>query len=164
MSALRYTTMASPLGPILLVADDAGLVRLYMDADEVAEADLGEAVETPVLARARDQLDAYFAGALRVFDVPLAPSGTAFQQRVWAALREIPYGATVSYKDIAERIGNPKAVRAVGLANGANPIGIIVPCHRVIGSSGKLTGYAGGLWRKERLLALERGEAALFAS
>jgi methylated-DNA-[protein]-cysteine S-methyltransferase len=105
----------------------------------------------PVLAQLRE----YFAGVRRGFDLPLKPAGTAFQLAVWTALRQIPYGETISYAELARRIGNPKAVRAVGLANGANPISIIVPCHRVIGADGRLVGYGGGLNIKERLLALE---------
>ncbi|MDX1983869.1 MAG: methylated-DNA--[protein]-cysteine S-methyltransferase, partial [Bryobacteraceae bacterium] len=102
------------------------------------------------------QLDAYFKGALHDFDVPLAPLGTPFQRNVWSALREIPYGRTISYGELARRIGNPSASRAVGLANGSNPIAIIVPCHRVIGANGKLTGFGGGLDVKRKLLDLER--------
>jgi methylated-DNA-[protein]-cysteine S-methyltransferase len=108
-----------------------------------------------------DQLAAYFAGELVTFDVRLRLEGTSFQQQVWAGLLEIPYGATTSYGDLATRIGNPKASRAVGLANGRNPIAIIVPCHRVIGSSGSLTGYGGGLDRKRSLLDLEAGTCTL---
>lgn len=109
-----------------------------------------------ILHQTRTQLAEYFAGTRQTFDVPLDPVGTPFQQRVWLALREIPYGVTISYGTLANRIGNPRAVRAVGLANGRNPISIIVPCHRVIGASGQLTGYGGGLDRKRYLLELER--------
>jgi methylated-DNA-[protein]-cysteine S-methyltransferase len=109
------------------------------------------------LREARRQLEEYFAGERREFSLTLEPAGTDFQRRVWQALRGIPYGATMSYGELARRIGNPRAVRAVGLANGANPISIIVPCHRVIGADGSLTGYGGGLERKRFLLALERG-------
>jgi methylated-DNA-[protein]-cysteine S-methyltransferase len=111
----------------------------------------------PLLREAESQLRAYFAGDLREFDLPLEPEGTAFQQRVWKELLKIPYGETWSYMEVARHIGAPSAVRAVGAANGANPIPIIVPCHRVIGASGKLVGYGGGLNLKRRLLALERG-------
>jgi methylated-DNA-[protein]-cysteine S-methyltransferase len=107
------------------------------------------------------QLAAYFRGTLRRFDVPVAPAGTEFQRRVWAALQQIAYGETVSYGELARQLGNPKAVRAVGLANGANPISIIIPCHRVIGSNGSLVGYGGGLATKQALLALERGQRTL---
>ena len=109
-----------------------------------------------VLRNAVEQLKAYFAGKLRDFDLPLGPRGTAFQLGVWRALQEIPYGETISYGELARRIGNPKGSRAVGLANGSNPIAIVVPCHRVIGSNGKLTGYGGGLHNKEILLSIER--------
>jgi methylated-DNA-[protein]-cysteine S-methyltransferase len=112
--------------------------------------------ETPILARAATQLAEYFAGTRRTFDLPLAAAGTAFQQRVWQVLTTIPFGATWSYGELARAIGNPAASRAVGAANGKNPIGIIVPCHRVIGSNGTLTGYAGGLDMKQALLAHER--------
>jgi methylated-DNA-[protein]-cysteine S-methyltransferase len=107
-------------------------------------------------------LNAYFAGELRDFDLPLDLQGTPFQLGVWRALRDIPYGVTISYGELARRIGTPKGSRAVGLANGANPIAIVVPCHRVIGSNGKLTGYGGGLGNKETLLALEGRQAALY--
>ena len=107
--------------------------------------------------KAVEQLEAYFAGALRDFDTPLAPQGTEFQRNVWRCLREIPYGETISYSELAIRVGNPKAFRAVGLANGQNPIPILIPCHRVIGKDGSLVGYGGGLHIKEKLLALERG-------
>jgi methylated-DNA-[protein]-cysteine S-methyltransferase len=107
------------------------------------------------------QLRAYFAGELETFDLPLAPEGTPFQLEVWRRLCEIPYGETISYGELARRLGNPNASRAVGLANGANPIPIVIPCHRVIGSDGKLTGYGGGLPIKEKLLALERGQLRL---
>lgn len=106
----------------------------------------------------RRQLDEYFAGTRRHFELTLAPEGTAFQRQVWVELCRIPFGETISYRDLAERIGNPRAVRAVGLANGANPIAIVVPCHRVIGANGSLTGYGGGLDRKRFLLSLERGQ------
>ena len=112
-----------------------------------------------MLATARAQLEAYLAGELRTFDLALSSGGTPFQQQVWAELRKIPYGETISYLELATRIGNPKAMRAVGAANGRNPIAIIVPCHRVIGADGRLTGYGGGLWRKRRLLDLERAVA-----
>ncbi|MFG3342117.1 methylated-DNA--[protein]-cysteine S-methyltransferase [Glycomyces sp. NPDC048151] len=158
----RHLTMESPLGLMAVSAVEEGLTCVHMGVEEVKEA-WGPEEATPVLEAAVDQLEAYFAGDLKEFDLPLAAAGTDFQQRVWAQLCRIPYGETVAYMDIAEAIGDRKAVRAVGLANGRNPIAIVVPCHRVIGKSGKLTGYAGGLWRKERLLSLERGEPALFA-
>ena len=113
--------------------------------------------ETPVLKHAVEELTAYFAGAFQAFSIPLSPRGTAFQQAVWQALMDIPYGQTATYGEIAARIGNPKACRAVGMANNRNPLPIVIPCHRVIGGSGKLVGYGGGLPVKEWLLKLERG-------
>lgn len=114
------------------------------------------AQDTPLLLRAERQLAEYFAGVRRVFDVPLRPMGTDFQLRVWEALKEIPYGETRTYGQIAAAVGAPRAYRAVGMANHMNPLPLFIPCHRVVGADGKLTGYAGGLWRKEKLLALER--------
>ena len=146
----------SPVGQVVAVADDGALVRFGTgSADETCGPR-----DDDVLPVLREQLDAYWSGALRDFDVPLAPAGTPFQQEVWSALRTIPYGETRSYKDLAEQIGRPSAVRAVGAANGRNPIWLVVPCHRVIGSSGKLVGYAGGVEVKRYLLDHERG--ALF--
>lgn len=161
-TSARHLTMDSPLGLMAVSAVEEGVTYVHMGVEEMKDA-WGPEEATPVLEAAVDQLEAYFAGDLKEFDLPLAAQGTPFQHRVWQELCAIPYGETVSYLDIAERIGDRKAVRAVGLANGRNPIAIVVPCHRVIGSNGKLTGYAGGLWRKERLLNLERGEPALFA-
>jgi methylated-DNA-[protein]-cysteine S-methyltransferase len=159
----KYMLADSPLGPIAVSAVEEGLTCVRTGAQEYRR-EWGAEESTPLLEEAVRQLQAYFAGELSVFDLPLAAAGTDFQQRVWAALRTIPYGTTVTYGEIARRIGSPAAVRAVGLANGSNPLGIVVPCHRVIGADGKLTGYAGGVWRKERLLALERGEKDLFAA
>ena len=151
--------MPTPCGDLLLVAVDGALV-----AASFAPFDRPDGVERPdepVLAEARRQLgEQYFAGTRTDFDLPLAPPGTPFQRRVWGELRRIPYGTTATYGEVAERLGDPKAVRAVGLANGRNPIAVVVPCHRVIGSDGKLRGYAGGIERKQRLLALE--SASLF--
>ena len=161
--ATIYDVMASPVGELLLTAEDAGLTRVYFEqhvhGDRVAP-DWQRAAgctgrATEVLAEARRQLDAYFAGKLTSFRLELAPSGTPFQQRVWAALRGIAFGATVSYSEIARRIDAPDAVRAVGAANGRNPLSIIVPCHRVIGSNGSLTGFGGGIERKRWLLQHE---------
>ena len=158
---LSHTVMDSAVGPLTLVAQDGAIVGLYMDSqrhrpddDKFGELERRGRQDEPFKALA-DQLDAYFAGKLTGFRVPLAPLGTVFQQRVWAALREIPYGETRSYGQLAERIGSPGAARAVGLANGKNPIGIVIPCHRVVGSNGRLTGYGGGLDRKKQLLDLE---------
>jgi methylated-DNA-[protein]-cysteine S-methyltransferase len=158
-----YATMPSPVGELLLTAVDAGLTRVYFErhlhgdriAPEWRAASASADPAAEILAEARRQLDAYFAGHLTAFTVPLAPSGTPFQQRVWMALRALPFGDTVSYGEIARRIGAPDAVRAVGAANGRNPLSIIVPCHRVIGSDGSLTGFGGGVDRKRWLLQHE---------
>ncbi len=162
VAALDYAWMDSPVGPLLVAGDEAG-VRYVLFGKGRAEVgpEPGWRENRARVAGALGQLRAYFAGTLRRFDVPLAPEGTPFQQRVWRELLKIPYGETTSYGELARRIGSPNGSRAVGLANGANPISIIVPCHRVIGSTGKLTGYGGGLKTKEWLLALERGQLAL---
>lgn len=153
-----YTTLESPVGPILLTANDTALTNLYMNQHRHAVDLPADAVEqeTPLLTEAKRQLTAYFAGERQVFDLPLAPEGTEFQKKVWKQLEAIPYGETISYGELATRVGNANASRAVGLANGRNPISIIVPCHRVIGANGKLVGYGGGLSNKEVLLGLER--------
>ncbi|WP_432056319.1 methylated-DNA--[protein]-cysteine S-methyltransferase [Streptomyces sp. bgisy022] len=159
----QHTVIDSPYGPLTLVADDDGvLCGLYMTEQRhrPAEETFGDRDDTP-FAEAREQLSAYFAGELKEFTLPLRPHGTPFQRRVWDELRRIPYGETRSYGQLADALGSPKASRAVGLANGRNPIGIVIPCHRVIGASGSLTGYGGGLERKQRLLDFERG-AGLF--
>jgi methylated-DNA-[protein]-cysteine S-methyltransferase len=157
-----YTQIESPAGPLLLVADDSGLREiLFVNGRHAAKPDPGWREDAAPFGEAGRQLRAYFAGELREFALPLAPQGTEFQLKVWKQLGNIPYGATISYGELARRIGNPKASRAVGLANGANPIPIIIPCHRVIGSNGKLTGYGGGLPIKEKLLELERGQGKL---
>jgi len=156
-----HTVIDSVVGTLTLVAEEGAIVGLYMDLqrhrpddDELGEPNpRGREVE-PFKAAA-DQLDAYFAGELTRFDLPLTPHGSEFQRRVWAALQEIPYGRTESYGELAGRIGSPGGARAVGLANGKNPIGIIIPCHRVVGADGSLTGYGGGLDRKKQLLDLE---------
>lgn len=152
-----HTVIDSPVGPLTLVAVDGILAGCYMDAQRHRPVDavFGEPDPDPFCA-AIEQLGEYFAGARLDFDLPLAVAGTPFQRRVWAALRDIPYGETESYGGLAARIGAPGASRAVGLANGRNPIGIIVPCHRVIGASGSLTGYGGGIERKRQLLDMER--------
>jgi methylated-DNA-[protein]-cysteine S-methyltransferase len=165
-----HTVIDSMLGPLTIVAEDGQIGCLYMDLQRHRPADdeLGEPEprgrDADPFRAAAEQLDAYFAGELTTFDLPLAPRGSEFQLRVWTALREIPYGRTESYGDLAQRIGSPGAARAVGLANGKNPIGIVIPCHRVVGSNGSLTGYGAGLDRKRRLLDLELagGGAALF--
>jgi methylated-DNA-[protein]-cysteine S-methyltransferase len=152
-----HTVVDSPVGPLTLVAVDGVLTGLYMDLQRHRPLDetFGAPDPTPFLEVIR-QLEEYFAAQRTDFDLPLAFAGTPFQRRVWAALREIPYGETVTYGQLAERIGRPAAARAVGLANGRNPMGIIVPCHRVVGATGQLTGYAGGLERKQYLLEFER--------
>ena len=156
-----FTFHDSPIGALMLTATERGLSRVYMDSQRYAplaprpEWREDEGGRAPHLSAARTQLDAYFAGLRSVFDVALDLDGTPFQRSVWQALCDIAYGATISYGELARRIGNPKAVRAVGLANGRNPVSILVPCHRVIGADGSLTGYGGGIERKEFLLALE---------
>lgn len=153
---VTHTVLASPLGPLTLRAHDGVLSGLYMTSHRHGPAsDALGARDDDGLPAAREQLTAYFAGDLTAFDLATTADGTAFQQRVWAALREIPYGGTVSYGELAAAIGRPAAVRAVGLANGRNPISIVVPCHRVIGATGSLTGYGGGVERKRALLELE---------
>lgn len=150
-----YRYHPSPIGPLLLAGDEQGLRQLYMDIQQhwTPPAQWFEAGnELDTVCR---QLDEYFEGKRECFDVRLAPQGTQFQKTVWRALLQIPYGYTWSYGELAMHIGNPKAVRAVGTANGANPISIIIPCHRVIGSNGSLVGYGGGLERKQMLLQLE---------
>ncbi|MFI9028388.1 methylated-DNA--[protein]-cysteine S-methyltransferase [Streptomyces sp. NPDC053560] len=161
-SVTTHTVMAgTPVGPLTLVARDGALTGLYMtdQRHRPPQESFGHPEEPGAepFATTIAQLRAYFAGELTVFDLPLRLDGTPFQQRVWAALCEIPYGATVSYGALADRLGKPSAARAVGLANGKNPIGIIVPCHRVVGTGGGLTGYGGGLERKRHLLDFERG-------
>lgn len=146
-----HTVVPSPIGPLLLTGDGDVLTGLYLDTARLDPA-LADGSAFPAV---RAQLAAYFAGERTAFDVPLAPSGTPFQLRVWEELRAIPYGRTTTYGAIARRLGSPNASRAVGLANGRNPISVIVPCHRVIGADGSLTGYGGGLDRKRRLLELE---------
>jgi len=159
-----HTTIDSPVGPLTLVARDGSLTGLYMHEQRHRPQPETFGVRddgAEPFATATRQLAEYFAGTRTAFDLPLAPAGTPFQQRVWAALREIPYGETTSYGELAERIGSPGAARAVGLANGRNPIGIVVPCHRVVGSTGALTGYGGGIETKRRLLDAERGTLPL---
>lgn len=156
MTGVR-TTIESPVGPLLLAADDAGL-RLIEFASPRHPVWLGDGwVDggSDVLDATRAQLAEYFAGTRRTFDLPLAPRGTAFQRSVWSALADIPYGATVSYLELATRLGAPTATRAVGAANGRNPLPIVLPCHRVIGANRALTGFGGGLPTKAFLLRLE---------
>jgi methylated-DNA-[protein]-cysteine S-methyltransferase len=160
--SLFFTHLSSPIGPLLLAADSTGLREITFPKNGAPASQQTDWIEdSSVFAEAIRQLRAYFAGELESFDLKLAPEGTSFQQRVWSELGKIPYGETISYGQLARRIGNPNASRAVGLANGSNPIPIIIPCHRVIGSNGKLTGYGGGLPVKEKLLALERRQLRL---
>jgi methylated-DNA-[protein]-cysteine S-methyltransferase len=152
------TTIDSPVGPLVLTSDGTALTGVLFDA----AVDPAWSVEPcAVLDRAAGQLGEYFAGERTEFDLPLEPAGTPFQLSTWLALREIPYAETLNYGQLALRVGNPKASRAVGLANGRNPISIVVPCHRVIGADGSLTGYGGGLGRKRLLLDLERRVAGV---
>jgi methylated-DNA-[protein]-cysteine S-methyltransferase len=153
-----YTTLESPVGELLLVGDGEVLRGLHMQDGRrpIAIGAAWEADDAP-FAAAREQLDEYFGGDRREFDLPLAPLGSEFQRCVWDGLLEIPYGETISYGELARRIGRPDRARAVGAANGANPIAIILPCHRVIGADGSLVGFGGGLETKRRLLELEAG-------
>jgi methylated-DNA-[protein]-cysteine S-methyltransferase len=160
MSAKTYVskTIASPVGRLTLVASDAGLAAILWENDNPKRVPLavaGEDPRHPVLRETERQLKQYFAGVRTAFDLPLDFQGTDFQKRVWAALLAIPFGETRSYAQIARALGKPTAMRAVGAANGRNPISIIAPCHRVIGKDGQLTGFAGGLKAKAQLLALE---------
>lgn len=164
-----HTVVDSPYGPLTLVATDGVLSGLYMTGQRhrPPQESFGGRADEPLdpdgpFPEAIRQLTAYFAGERTGFDLPLRLEGTPFQRRVWEELRRIPYGRTVSYGELAERLGAPGAARAVGLANGKNPVGIIVPCHRVVGAGGDLTGYGGGLERKRRLLAHESGPERLF--
>ena len=159
MNTLYHTLYESPLGPMLLLGTKTHLRGLYFIGQKRQAAVPEGAVESKEpFAEVIRQLDAYFKGERSSFDVPVEFEGTPFQETVWKALQQIPHGKTITYGQLAQNIGNPKAVRAVGLANGCNRISIIVPCHRVIGADGSATGYAGGLERKSRLLALEAGE------
>ena len=152
-----HTTFDSPIGSLTIRAENGALTGVWMEDDDLPE----HIDDTPPLDEARRQLDAYFAGELREFDLPLAPAGSEFQLGVWSELAKIPYGETISYGELAKRVGDPTKARAVGAANGRNPLPVIVPCHRVIGADGSLTGFGGGLDRKRRLLELERGVSSL---
>jgi methylated-DNA-[protein]-cysteine S-methyltransferase len=153
--SLFHVDHPSPVGTLSLFADEHTLVGVYFP-EHAPALEARDGAGHPVLDRARAQLDAYFAGERTSFDLPLAPPGTAFQRAVWDALRAIPFGHTRSYGQLAAAVGRPKASRAVGAANGQNPIAIVIPCHRVIGADGSLTGYGGGMPRKEWLLRHER--------
>lgn len=166
MTSIRHD---SPVGPLRIVAERDAVTGVYFmhgrhaAVDHDADRD-PTAREREVLALACQQLDEYFAGDRRAFDLPLAPRGTDFQQRVWEQLTRIPYGQTISYGELARRVGDTNASRAVGAANGKNPVSIIVPCHRVIGADGSLTGFGGGVEAKRALIALEQQHATLFAT
>lgn len=155
--SIYYRHVQSPVGPLLLVASDAGLHAIEFDAVQhpVHRGDDWHPGDHPLLRAAETQLREYFAGARQAFDLPLAPVGTDFQRRVWQTLGTIPYGQTISYGELAARVGKPSASRAVGAANGRNPLPIVLPCHRVIGANGSLTGFGGGLPVKRFLLELE---------
>jgi methylated-DNA-[protein]-cysteine S-methyltransferase len=156
VTATKFRTIDSPVGPLTLAGNGHRVMHLRM-VDQTYEPDRADwQRDEAAFPEAVEQLDAYFAGILTEFDLELELHGTGFQRQVWAALQTIPYGQTRSYGDIAKLLGAPGAARAVGLANGHNPIGIIVPCHRVIGANGSLTGYGGGLDRKRALLELEK--------
>jgi methylated-DNA-[protein]-cysteine S-methyltransferase len=159
---LQYTLEDSPIGSLLLVGDGNALHGLYMQ-DGRRPKQIAPAWEcsTGCFAAVKAQLHEYFAGERLAFDLALAMAGTPFERRVWSALTDIPYGETISYGELARRLDQPSAARAVGLANGRNPIAVIVPCHRVIGADGTLTGYGGGLERKRILLELESGQSRL---
>ena len=154
----HFKIIETPLGPLRLVSNGKALLRIEFADQHTSD---GDAVDDEVLQDCEQQLLEYFAGDRQVFKLPLAAQGTEFQHSVWAALQAIPFGESRSYRDIAEDIGNRKAVRAVGAANGKNPIPIVVPCHRVIGSDGSLTGFAGGLAAKQLLLQLESSQIGI---
>jgi len=162
---LSYRFVDSPIGRLKLVASDKGLVAILWEHEDsrcVRLLDVTENPQHPMLVRAQAELKEYFAGERTAFSVPLDMRGTSFQRQVWEALLGIPFGETRTYGELARQLGNPQATRAVGAANGRNPIAIVVPCHRVIGFSGKLTGFAGGLDAKAHLLRLEGRDATLF--
>lgn len=160
---MRHLTVDSPLGPLTLVADGDALVGVYMAGQAHRPADERFGAPAPdddaTLATVARELVEYFAGARTAFSVPLRPIGTAFQRAVWDAIAEIPYGQTATYTELAREVGRPAAMRAVGAAVGRNPLSVVVPCHRVVGAGGALTGYAGGLERKRLLLTLEHAPA-----
>ena len=162
MDRLSYTEIESPIGPLGLVGNEDGLHELwFVEGRRPKQPNPEWKKNAKPFAAATQQLREYFAGKREDFDLPLVLQGTPFQLSVWRNLQKIPYGKTLSYLELARKIGNPKAVRAVGLANGSNPIPIIVPCHRVIGSDGSLTGFGGGLPTKQKLLALESRQLSL---
>lgn len=160
-----FTTFDSPVGPLVLATSAAGLQLIEFDQPRhaVQRTDNWQQGEHPVLDQARTQLDEYFGGERKQFDLPLDPQGTAFQRETWTALADIPYGQTITYAELATRAGRPSAVRAVGAAIGRNPLSIVVPCHRVVGTDGSLTGFSGGLPAKRHLLTLEGALPAVVA-
>jgi methylated-DNA-[protein]-cysteine S-methyltransferase len=165
MSEILYTTLPSPIGELLLAGDDDRLIRLSMqDGPRPLPVPSHWRRDDDAFADVRHQLEEYFDGRRRAFELELELTGTGFDVTVWNALRQIPYGETISYGELAARIGRPDAVRSVGAANGRNPIAVIVPCHRVIGADGSLTGFGGGLPRKRSLLELEAGVLPLLAA
>jgi len=160
-----YDTLDSPCGAMLIAASDKGLTGVYFDRQKYHPKrgkEWQHAPDNVHLKRAKKQLAEYFAGKRKVFDLELDPAGSEFQKQVWKAIAGVPYGETISYGELARRCGFPEGARAAGAATGRNPIGIVVPCHRIVGSNGKLTGYAGGLDKKRALLALEAGKRELF--
>jgi methylated-DNA-[protein]-cysteine S-methyltransferase len=164
MNMRYYDTFDGPYGAMLLTATDRGLCGVYFDRQKHhprRASDWQFAPDHPILGRAKRQLGEYFAGKRRDFELELDPSGSSFQKRIWNAIAGVPYGETISYGELARRAGAAGHARAAGAATGRNPIGIIVPCHRIVGANGSLTGYAGGLGRKRALLALEAGEREL---
>lgn len=167
MTMRYYDRFESSIGAILLTASDDGLTGVYFERQKHQPKRAGDWQHDPGhahLKRARRQLAEYFAGKRRQFDLALDPAGTVFQKAVWRAIAGVPYGETISYGELARRAGFPEGARAAGAATGRNPIGIVVPCHRIVGSDGSLTGYAGGLERKRALLALESGERDLLSA
>jgi methylated-DNA-[protein]-cysteine S-methyltransferase len=160
---MKYSCIKSPIGPLLIACDEKAIRHIeFPRGGEPAQPEPGwHESNCSLLQLAAEQLSEYFSGHRNVFIVPLDPEGTEFQQAVWRRLQEIPYGQTITYGELAKRVGNPSASRAVGAANGANPIPIMIPCHRVIGSDGKLTGFGGGLPTKKALLTLEAGQKLL---
>ena len=157
-TGIHYDRVPGPLGTMLLIARGDGLAGIHFEGERwqpAIGADWRRAPGHPLLRAAQAQLDEYFAGRRTRFDLPLAPLGTPFQRAVWAAIAAVPYGATLAYRELAARAGRPRSVRAAGAATGRNPWTIVVPCHRIVGADGALTGYAGGLERKRALLALE---------
>lgn len=156
LASAHHISLHTPIGYLRISGDEAGVQEVSFCEEDPGQ---GDGVAPAALVDCRAQLEEYFAGRLRVFELTLRPRGTDFQQQVWDELVQIPFGRRVSYKDVALRRWNDRTIRAVGTANGQNPIAIIVPCHRVVGSNGDLTGYAGGLWRKKWLLAHEEGIA-----